>query len=55
MDWTQILADAGIPDSPGYQKTIADCRANPYVKTKRKPSARAKGKKKYPSLKHGAN
>lgn len=56
IDWTQLLADAGIPDSPGYQETLADCRAHPYVKAKKKPRAKAKGsKKKYPSLKHGAS
>lgn len=45
MNWTSILSEAGIADSPGYQETLADCREHPYVKPKRKPK-QSKGKKK---------
>ena len=55
MNWTEILSNAGVPDSPGFAEALADCRANPYVKAKRKPKAKAQGKKKYPGLKHGAD
>lgn len=45
MNWTDILAKAGIADSPGYQETIADCRLHPYVKPKKK-AKQSKAKKK---------
>lgn len=47
MNWTSILSEAGIADSPGYQETLADCREHPYVKAKKKAKqSKAKGKKK---------
>lgn len=56
MDWTKILKAGGVPESPGYQETLADMRANPKVKHKKAP-ARGKGNKgrgSFPGLKHGA-
>ena len=45
MSWTTILSEAGIPDSPGFAETLADCRLHPYVKTKKK-AKQSKAKKK---------
>lgn len=46
MNWTDILSEAGIPDSPGFAETLADCRANPWHKPIKKAKAKAKAKKK---------
>lgn len=35
--WTELLGPNGLDlESPGYQETLADVRANPYVKPKHK-------------------
>lgn len=31
MNWTAILADAGIPESPGYRETVALMQGRPVV------------------------
>ena len=52
-----MLGKLGL-EAPGYQKTLADCRARPWTKPKRKatPSRSKPAKKpKYPSAKHGAD
>jgi len=57
MNWTTMLGKLGL-EAPGYQKTLADCRARPWTKPKRKatPSRSKPAKKpKYPSAKHGAD
>lgn len=38
MNWTTILADAGIPDAPGYHETVKDMRDNPKEKAEKKPA-----------------
>lgn len=30
MDWTKILARAGLPEPPGYVETVAEVRAPGY-------------------------
>lgn len=58
MNWTQLLADAGIPEPPGYQETVQALKERPYVKPDRKAnkrSGRDSRKSRYPSLKHGAD
>ena len=36
MNWTEILAKAGVPDSPGYHETVARVKAKP-PRPKKKP------------------
>lgn len=31
MNWTTILADAGIPEPPGHRETLAVIAEKPYV------------------------
>jgi hypothetical protein len=56
-DWTALLAAKGL-EAPGYQETLADMRANPWVKHK-KALARGKGNKGrgslFPSAKHSSD
>lgn len=41
MDWTRILAQADVPEPPGYQDTVKAIEAQPYKKpAKRKPKAK---------------
>lgn len=57
MNWAEMLGKLGL-EAPGYQKTLADCRAHPWIKPngKAKPSRSKPAKKaKYPSAKHGAD
>jgi hypothetical protein len=57
MNWTGMLGKLGL-EAPGYQETLADCRAHPWIKPKgkAKPSRSKPAKKpKYPSAKHGAD
>ncbi len=56
MNWSKVLGELGL-ETPGYQETLADCRANPWHKPIKKAKAsKAKAKKtKFPGLKHGAN
>ena len=56
MDWTRILAEAGL-EAPGYQEA-ADATAKAWERKQqvRKAVRMAKGKRgKFPSLKHGAD
>ena len=59
MNWTGLLANAGIPDSPGRPEAVT--AAINWSKEKRtirngpKRQAKAKRKPKYPSIKHGAD
>ena len=43
MNWTEILKRGGVPDAPGYQETLRDCREHPYVKPQKRPN-KAKGR-----------
>jgi len=56
FNWTALLAAKGL-ETPGYQETLADMRANPWVS--KKAPARGKGNKGrgslFPSAKHGAD
>ena len=57
IPWTRLLGKLGL-EATGYQETLADCRANPWIKPKGKaaPSRSKPAKKpKYPSAKHGAD
>ena len=38
LDWTEILKRGGVPDSPGFQECLQDCREHPYVKPQKRPS-----------------
>jgi|TARA_R100000084_G_scaffold107138_1_gene66534 hypothetical protein len=42
VNWTKILRDAGIPESPGRPEVLKDIENRPY----KKPAKAAKGKKK---------
>jgi hypothetical protein len=45
MNWTKILKDAGIPESPGYRETIESFVERPYekpIKKAKKPKGRPK-------------
>ena len=57
MNWTAILEDGGIVDSPGraaaVQSAMARSAAKAVAKTKPKAS-KGKGRTKYPGLKHSA-
>ena len=59
MNWTGLLAKAGIPDSPGRPEAVTAAIA--WSKEKRavrhgpKRKAAAKRKAKYPGLKHSAD
>jgi hypothetical protein len=59
MNWTALLAKAGISDSPGRPEAvvaaIAWSKEKRRVKHAPKRKAAAKRKAHYPSLKHGAN
>ena len=49
MNWTEILRKGGVPDSPGYQETVASFVGRPYKKPVRKakpPKSKAKKKAK---------
>lgn len=46
MNWAKILADAGIPEPPGREDVLAKIEAKPYARGKKKPKAKAKGKKR---------
>ncbi len=57
LNWTKILGPLGL-EAPGYQETLAACRANPWVKSakKAKPATKKTGKKAhFPSAKHGSD
>jgi hypothetical protein len=30
MNWTEILANAGVPEPPGYRETVDAIKADPY-------------------------
>ena len=59
MNWTGLLAEAGIPDSPGRPEAVI--AAINWSKEKRairhgpKRQAAAKRKPHYPSIKHSAD
>jgi len=36
VNWSEILSNAGIPDPPGYLKTVASVHSNPRVKSSNK-------------------
>lgn len=36
MNWTTILANAGIPDAPGYQEALQNMRDYPKEKSEKK-------------------
>ena len=42
MNWTKILRDAGIPESPGRPEVLKDIEDKPY----NKPAKASKSKKK---------
>lgn len=47
LDWTKLLADAGIPEPPGYHETTAACLAATAAKKQAATEARqTKGKRK---------
>ena len=57
VDWTAILADGGIVDSPGRAAAVdvAVARSAAKAALKNKPKAsNGKGRTKYPGLKHSA-
>jgi hypothetical protein len=41
MDWSKILKQGGVPESPGYVETVAKVRSKP-----KREKKKAKGKKK---------
>ena len=55
--WSDWLGANGL-EAPGFQETLADVRANPYVKPKHKSkpskpkSKNSKSAGRFPSLKH---
>ena len=57
MDWTAILANGHVADSPGraaaVDVAVARSAAKAALKNRPKPS-HTKGRTKYPSLKHSA-
>lgn len=38
MNWTTMLANAGIPDAPGYQEALQNMRDYPKEKSEKKPA-----------------
>tara|TARA_R100000231_G_scaffold22794_1_gene21654 strand:+ start:774 stop:923 length:150 start_codon:yes stop_codon:yes gene_type:complete len=49
MNWTEILRNGGVSDSPGYQETVASFVERPYKKPNRKakpPKSKTKKKAK---------
>ena len=43
MDWTRILAQADVPEPPGYRETLEAIEAHPYTPPlKKKPKSKRK-------------
>ena len=57
VDWTALLADGGVPDSPGRTEAVEIATAKSAAKAaiKSRPKAsKGKGRTKFPGLKHSA-
>ena len=46
MNWTTILANAGISEAPGYQEALQNMRDYPKEKTEKKPAPKKPATKK---------
>ena len=57
MNWTALLINGGVPDSPGRTEAVqiatAKSAAKAAIKTRPKAS-KGKGRTKFPGLKHSA-